>query len=87
MLETIREYAAARLADAPDHDAVTAAHADHLLAVLEPGEPRLRGGDQLDQLAVVRRMEGEAVRALDRAVDAGDGPGRTGCSRPWPGAG
>lgn len=74
MLETIREYAAARLADAPDHDAVTAAHADHLLAVLEPGEPRLRGGDQLDQLAVVRRVEGEAVRALDRAVDAGDGP-------------
>ncbi|MCM3849739.1 winged helix-turn-helix domain-containing protein [Pseudonocardia sp. DR1-2] len=74
MLETIREYAAARLADAPDHDAVTAAHADHLLAVLEPGEPRLRTGDQLDQLAVVRRVEGEAVRALDRAVDAGDGP-------------
>ncbi|MFP5022470.1 BTAD domain-containing putative transcriptional regulator [Pseudonocardia phyllosphaerae] len=71
MLETIREYAAARLETADDRDAVVGAHAVHVLAVLEPGEPRLRGPEQLDQLVVVRRIEGEAVRALERAVADG----------------
>ncbi len=72
MLETIREYSAARLEVSGERDAVVAAHADHLLAVLEPGEPRLRAAGQLDQLAVIRGVEGEAVRALERAVDTGD---------------
>ncbi|GAA4831519.1 BTAD domain-containing putative transcriptional regulator [Actinomycetospora corticicola] len=72
MLETIREYALARLDAAVDRDAVVAAHAAWVLAVLEPVEPALRGGGQLDALAVVRAVDGEAVRALERAVEAGD---------------
>jgi predicted ATPase/DNA-binding SARP family transcriptional activator len=72
MLETIREYAASRLAASGARDAVVGAHAERVLAVLEPGEPRLRSGAQLDQLAVVRRIEGEAIRALERAVDDGN---------------
>ncbi|MCD2187135.1 BTAD domain-containing putative transcriptional regulator [Actinomycetospora soli] len=72
MLETIREYALARLDVALDRDAVLAAHATWVLGVLEPVEPDLRRAAQLDALAVVREVEGEAVRALERAVDAGD---------------
>ncbi|BBF99740.1 MULTISPECIES: AfsR/SARP family transcriptional regulator [Pseudonocardia] len=68
MLETIREYAAARLAESGESGPVVRAHADWLLAVLEPGEPVLRTRSQLDRLAVLRRVEGEAFRALDRAV-------------------
>ena len=70
MLETIREYAAARLADSGERDAIVDAHAARVLAVLEPGEPRLRSAAQLTQLAVVRGVEGEAIRALERAVEA-----------------
>ncbi|WP_224392345.1 BTAD domain-containing putative transcriptional regulator [Pseudonocardia sp. ICBG1293] len=72
MLETIREYAATLLDGSGERDAVVAAHADHLLALLEPGEPRLRTGEQLDQLAVIRAVEGEAVRALERTVAAAE---------------
>ncbi|MCD2194397.1 winged helix-turn-helix domain-containing protein [Actinomycetospora endophytica] len=73
MLETVREYAAARLEAAADRDAVFDAHAARVLAVLEPGEPRLRTDAQLDELVVVRGVEGEGVRALERAADAGEG--------------
>ncbi|MEJ8280369.1 BTAD domain-containing putative transcriptional regulator [Pseudonocardia spirodelae] len=72
MLETVREYAAARLAGSGERDGVVAAHAEHVLALLEPGEPRLRTAEQLDQLAVIRAVEGEAVRALERAVAHGE---------------
>ncbi|MEV1294616.1 BTAD domain-containing putative transcriptional regulator [Pseudonocardia sp. NPDC049635] len=77
MLETIRDYAAARLAESGgpgpsggsgEYGRMVRAHADWLLAVLEPGEPGLRTRAQLDTLAVLRRVEGEAFRALDRAV-------------------
>ncbi|GAA1397428.1 BTAD domain-containing putative transcriptional regulator [Pseudonocardia kongjuensis] len=68
MLETIREYAAARLAESGGSGRMVRAHADWLLAVLEPAEPQLRTRAQLDTLATVRRVEGEAFRALDRAV-------------------
>ncbi|WP_018335164.1 BTAD domain-containing putative transcriptional regulator [Actinomycetospora chiangmaiensis] len=72
MLETIREYALARLDASEERDAVVAAHAAWVLGVLEPVEPALRGGRQLEALAVVREVDGEAVRALERAVDAGE---------------
>ncbi|ANY06098.1 AfsR/SARP family transcriptional regulator [Pseudonocardia sp. HH130630-07] len=71
MLETVREYSLARLAESAEEQWIAGAHGDWVLGVLEPGEPRLRTGAQLDWLGVVRSVEGEAVRALDRAVDAG----------------
>ncbi|WP_285593337.1 BTAD domain-containing putative transcriptional regulator [Actinomycetospora sp. NBRC 106378] len=75
MLETIREYALARLEASGERDAVFAAHAAWVLGVLEPVEPCLRGGRQLEALAVVREVDGEAVRALERLIDAGDAVG------------
>ena len=41
LLETIREYAAARLAEAGEADAVRDSHLDHFLAVAEAAEPEL----------------------------------------------
>lgn len=72
MLETIREYALARLETSGEREEVLAAHAVWALDVLEPVEPRLRGGGQLEALAVVREVDGEAVRALERMIESGD---------------
>jgi predicted ATPase/DNA-binding CsgD family transcriptional regulator len=43
MLETIREYAAERLAERDDREAVQEAHATYFLSLAETAEPRLRG--------------------------------------------
>ncbi|MDN5917368.1 MAG: winged helix-turn-helix domain-containing protein [Pseudonocardia sp.] len=72
MLETIREYAAARLGESGEREAITAAHAGWALALLERAEPALRTRDQLDALGSIRRAEGEITLALRRAVAARD---------------
>ena len=55
MLETIREYAAARLAEAGETDAVRDRHLDHFLALAEAAEPDL----DRDKDAWRTRMEPE----------------------------
>ncbi|MBW0107115.1 hypothetical protein I4I78_32275, partial [Pseudonocardia sp. KRD-291] len=72
MLETIRAYAAARLAETGEREAISAAHVRWALALVERAEPALRTRDQLDAQAVFRRAEGEIALALRRAVAAGD---------------
>jgi predicted ATPase len=47
LLETIREYAAERLAEGDDARAVREAHAAHFLAWAEAAEPHLRGPEQV----------------------------------------
>jgi predicted ATPase/DNA-binding SARP family transcriptional activator len=51
MLETIRSYAAERLDDAGEREAVRARHADHLLAVARRTAPQLRDHRQLEAMA------------------------------------
>lgn len=46
MLETLRHYAAERLAEADEDERVAAAHAAHFLGQAEQGSPQLRGPDQ-----------------------------------------
>jgi predicted ATPase/class 3 adenylate cyclase len=46
MLETLQEYAGARLAQSGAEGAVRAAHAAHVLALVEEAEPHLTGADQ-----------------------------------------
>ena len=43
LLETVRAYAAERLAEAGEQDQVRAAHAGYFLALAERAEPELRG--------------------------------------------
>jgi hypothetical protein len=70
--ETVRAYAADRLAEAGETDKVAAAHAEYFLALAERAEPRLRSRDQITWL---NRLSGEHDNfsaALRHVVVAGD---------------
>jgi non-specific serine/threonine protein kinase len=74
MLETIREYATARFAeaDAEERDRTERRHAEYLRDLAERAEPHLTGEDQLEWFATLE-LEHENVRAaLDRAQRASD---------------
>ena len=68
LLDTIREYAAERLAERDEAGAILARHRDWYMALAEEAMPELSGADQrgwLDRL----EMEHDDIRAvLDRAV-------------------
>jgi predicted ATPase/DNA-binding SARP family transcriptional activator len=72
MLETIRAYAAERLAESGEADAVRAAHAAYFLALAEEAEPKLLGGDQLVWLGRLTEEHDNLTAALRYAIDAGD---------------
>jgi len=74
LLETVRAYAAERLAEAGEQDQVQAAHASYFLGLAEEAEPELRGQGQLDWLARLTAEHDNFVAALRYAVDARDVP-------------
>ncbi|MFI9783794.1 ATP-binding protein [Kitasatospora sp. NPDC051984] len=69
MLETIHEYAAERLAEAAEPE-VAHRHTRHYREVARTAALRLRGHDQLDELARLDREQENVRAALRRAVDA-----------------
>ncbi|MFD5100497.1 BTAD domain-containing putative transcriptional regulator [Streptomyces albidochromogenes] len=73
MLETVRAYAARRLADAEPTAAVTQRFAAYFLALAEAYEPRLRTGEQLRAIAVFDAEHDNLVLALRSVADARDG--------------
>lgn len=70
MLETIRAYAASRLAASGDD--VSARFAGHFLALAEEHEPLLRTGDQLRAIAVFDAEYDNLAFGLRTALDARD---------------
>ena len=72
MLETIRVYAAEKLAASGEEAAARAAHAAFVVDLVESAEPHLRGRDQLVWIERLRVETDEIVAALDRAVAAAD---------------
>ncbi|HTT52560.1 MAG TPA: BTAD domain-containing putative transcriptional regulator [Streptosporangiaceae bacterium] len=74
LLETVRAYAADRLAEAGERDQVQAVHADYFLALAEQAEPQLRGPDQLDWLARLSAEHDNFAAALRYSVSARDAP-------------
>jgi predicted ATPase/DNA-binding SARP family transcriptional activator len=73
MLETLRQYAQERLAEAGEHDRFTTAHAAYFTSVAEHGEPQLRGPDQgrwLRWLAEERDNLRAALAWSDHLADA-----------------
>jgi predicted ATPase/DNA-binding XRE family transcriptional regulator len=78
LLETIRQFAAERLAEASDDTAavVEAAHCDHFLSVAEAAAPHLTGPDQGSWLARLDADEANLWRATRQAVGRPDGTAR-----------
>ncbi|WP_242432598.1 BTAD domain-containing putative transcriptional regulator [Streptomyces sp. Root1310] len=72
MLETVRAYAARKLADAESGDALTKRYAAYFLALAEEHEPRLRTGEQLRAIEVFDAEHDNLVLALRLVVDARD---------------
>jgi predicted ATPase/DNA-binding SARP family transcriptional activator len=72
MLETIRSYAADRLTEAGERDAVRARHAEHLLAVARTTVPQLRDHRQLDAMAQLDAGLEEFRAALGWCRSAGE---------------
>jgi predicted ATPase/DNA-binding SARP family transcriptional activator len=72
LLETVRAYAAERLAEAGEADQLAAAHAQYFLALAERAEPLLRTRDQLIWLSRLQAEHDNFSAALRHAVAAGD---------------
>ncbi|WP_214111264.1 BTAD domain-containing putative transcriptional regulator [Acrocarpospora catenulata] len=64
MLETIRAYAAERLAAAGEEHAFRLAHARYFTELAERAEPRLRDGEQVAWLATLSGEHGNLLAAL-----------------------
>jgi predicted ATPase/DNA-binding XRE family transcriptional regulator len=73
LLETIRLFAAERLAAAGDDDAAAAAHCAHFLSVAEAAAAHLTGADQGSWLARLDADHANLRRAAGHAADDPDG--------------
>jgi predicted ATPase/DNA-binding SARP family transcriptional activator len=74
LLETVRAYAADRLAEAGEADQVAEAHARYFLDLAEQAEPKLRSADQLIWLDRLMTEHGNCSAALRYVIAAGDAP-------------
>src|SRR5262249_5953511 len=72
LLETVSDYAAARLAPTDEEDAVRAAHRDHYLSLAEEAEPHLEGHGQAEWMAGVAADYGNVRAALIWSRDSND---------------
>ncbi|GAA4153405.1 AfsR/SARP family transcriptional regulator [Actinomadura keratinilytica] len=72
LLETVRVYAAERLAEAGEGDRVRDAHAAYFTELAERAEPELRGHDQLTWIARLVAEHDNCTAALRHIVDTRD---------------
>ncbi|MER7005516.1 hypothetical protein ABT297_21060 [Dactylosporangium sp. NPDC000555] len=75
MLETLREYGTDRLAETGDLGTVRDLAAGYFAELIARHDPPLRGPGQLPALRVVSAEYDNALAALRRRCDTGDGPG------------
>jgi predicted ATPase/DNA-binding SARP family transcriptional activator len=72
LLETVRAYAAERLTQAGETDAVAAAHSRYFVELAERAEPQLRSRDQVRWLRLLTAEHENFSAALRYAEQAGD---------------
>jgi predicted ATPase/DNA-binding SARP family transcriptional activator len=72
LLETVREYAAERLAESGDAEAMRRAHAEWCLQLAEEAEPELTGERQTAWFAVLERERDNVRAALSHLAGADD---------------
>ncbi|MFL6143996.1 MAG: BTAD domain-containing putative transcriptional regulator [Labedaea sp.] len=72
MLETVKAYAAERLAEAGERDQVHAAFDRYFLDLAEYADPYLRGADQVRWLARLSGDQENIISAVRHAADIGD---------------
>jgi predicted ATPase/DNA-binding SARP family transcriptional activator len=75
MLDTIREYARDRLAEAGESDLARHAHLAYFTGLAETADPHLRRADQLDWLATLELEHDNIAVALRGALAAGEAHG------------
>jgi predicted ATPase/DNA-binding SARP family transcriptional activator len=85
MLETIREFAAERLAARGGVEELRAAHLRHYLALAEEAEPHLRRAEQVVWLERLNAEKDNLLAALRFAAETGDAAGavRMGAALAW----
>jgi predicted ATPase/class 3 adenylate cyclase len=76
LLETIRQFAAGRLAGTGEDEAAAAAHCAHFLSVAEAAAPHLTGPDQGRWLAQLDVEQPNLRRAAEHAAGAPEGTAR-----------
>lgn len=72
MLETVRAYAAQRLTEAGEEEALRGAHAARMLALWNEADPKLRTSEQLTWLSRLRVEHDNFVTAQRWAIDSGE---------------
>ncbi|WP_220449465.1 BTAD domain-containing putative transcriptional regulator [Nonomuraea longispora] len=71
MLDTIREYAAYRLAEAGESEAARSAHLAYFTELAETADPHLRGAEQLEWLSTLQAEHDNLTAALRGAIADG----------------
>jgi predicted ATPase len=72
MLETIRQYAAEKLAESGEAEAVHARHRDWYLALAEEAEDKLEGPEQAEWLERLESEHGNLRGAIERSLSGGE---------------
>ncbi|ONM49769.1 BTAD domain-containing putative transcriptional regulator [Nocardia donostiensis] len=75
MLETIKQYAADRLAESGEAEAARRAHLDYFTGLAATAEPHLRRAEQLAWLAVLEAEHDNLAVAMRGALASGDAAG------------
>jgi len=72
LLETVRAYAADRLAESDESETTAAAHAEYFLTLAQRAEPELRGPDQIAWLDRLTAEHDNCAAALRYVVGSGN---------------
>jgi predicted ATPase/DNA-binding SARP family transcriptional activator len=75
MLDTIKEYAGDRLAEAGESDLARRAHLAYVTGLAQAADPHLRRAEQLEWLATLEAEHDNIAAALRGALAAGDAAG------------